>query len=226
MKRISFGIAVAAMLGAASLGSSEAQTISIGYSTGGPILTLASGLGSATFSDLPFLTITGGDITGLQLSSLTFSAFLSPGPNYFFVSETGLSFGAPERVSFLSNFTQNVMPSGDSVSEYTFFDPNDTLYGTSTLLGSASWTSSGVPGGTGPDTVLENIYAPYSLTEVYVLSMPIPTQLLSTIDLQTSPIGRAPFVPEPSTWAMLGIGFAGIGLLGAAKRRKAPRYAL
>ena len=95
------------------------------------------------------------------------------------------------------------MPSGDSVTEYTFFDANDTLYGTSTLLGSAFWTSSGVPGGTGPDTVGENIYAPYSLTEVYAVSMPIPTQLLSTIDLQTAPLGRAPFIPETSTWAML-----------------------
>ena len=33
-------------------------------------------------------------------------------------------------------------------------------------------------------------------------------------------------IPETSTWAMLGIGFAGIGLLGMTKRRKAPRYAL
>jgi hypothetical protein len=33
-------------------------------------------------------------------------------------------------------------------------------------------------------------------------------------------------VPETSTWAMLGIGFAGIGMLGMTKRRKAPRYAL
>jgi hypothetical protein len=33
-------------------------------------------------------------------------------------------------------------------------------------------------------------------------------------------------VPETSTWAMLGVGFAGIGLLGMTKRRKAPRYAL
>jgi hypothetical protein len=33
-------------------------------------------------------------------------------------------------------------------------------------------------------------------------------------------------IPEPSTWAMLGIGFAGIGLLGVTNRRKAPRYAL
>ena len=75
-------------------------------------------------------------------------------------------------------------------------------------------------------TVGENLYADYSLTEVYLISSPIPTQLLSTIDLQTVPLGPAPFIPETSTWAMLGIGFAGIGLLGATKRRKGSRYAL
>jgi hypothetical protein len=32
-------------------------------------------------------------------------------------------------------------------------------------------------------------------------------------------------VPELSTWAMLGIGFAGIGLAGLTRRRTGPRYA-
>ncbi|MBV8105662.1 MAG: hypothetical protein JO223_13750 [Hyphomicrobiales bacterium] len=32
-------------------------------------------------------------------------------------------------------------------------------------------------------------------------------------------------VPEVSTWAMLGIGFAGIGVLGLSRRRKGSRYA-
>jgi PEP-CTERM motif-containing protein len=33
-------------------------------------------------------------------------------------------------------------------------------------------------------------------------------------------------VPEPSTWAMLCLGFAGVGLFGFAKRRREPRYGL
>src|SRR5271165_2902730 len=33
-------------------------------------------------------------------------------------------------------------------------------------------------------------------------------------------------VPEASTWAMLGIGFAGIGVVGLTRRRKGSRYAL
>lgn len=33
-------------------------------------------------------------------------------------------------------------------------------------------------------------------------------------------------VPEPTTWAMLGIGFAGIGLVGLSKRRNGSRYAV
>jgi hypothetical protein len=32
-------------------------------------------------------------------------------------------------------------------------------------------------------------------------------------------------IPEPSTWAMLGLGFAGVGLFGFAKRQREPRSA-
>ena len=33
-------------------------------------------------------------------------------------------------------------------------------------------------------------------------------------------------IPEVSTWAMLGVGFAGVGLVGMTRRRKGSRYAL
>jgi hypothetical protein len=41
----------------------------------------------------------------------------------------------------------------------------------------------------------------------------------STIDLSYAA------VPELSTWAMIGLGFAGVGLMGLTKRRKGTRYA-
>jgi hypothetical protein len=50
---------------------------------------------------------------------------------------------------------------------------------------------------------------------------------LSFIDEGTATVsGYAPNVPEPSTWAMLCLGFAGIGVLGFAKRRRDSRFAL
>jgi hypothetical protein len=226
MKRAPLGVAVAAMLSAAGLGSGEAQTISIGYSTGGPITTLASGSGSVSGTGPNFFA-SAADETGLELSSLALTlSFFGTGTTAIFVSETGLSFGSPESVNFVSDFTQNVLPPGFSVSEFTFFNPTDTLYGTSTLLGSASWSSLNTPGGAGPFTVGEDLFAPYSLTQAYLITAPSGSQFLSTINLETVPLGPAPFIPETSTWAMLGIGFAGIGLLGVTRRRKASRYAL
>ena len=50
---------------------------------------------------------------------------------------------------------------------------------------------------------------------------------LSVIDSKTFDLTAfAPGIPEPSTWALLGIGFAGFGLVGMSKRRKGSRYAL
>ena len=49
------------------------------------------------------------------------------------------------------------------------------------------------------------------------------------IDNQGLPAGvgeRLDAVPEASTWAMLGTGFAAIGLVGLSRRRRGSRYAL
>ena len=73
-----------------------------------------------------------------------------------------------------------------------------------------------------------DVFGNYSLTQEYVITVPIPStpSALSTISLDTTFNDPAGQTPETATWAMLGIGCAGIGLLGLTKRRKVSRYAL
>jgi hypothetical protein len=74
-----------------------------------------------------------------------------------------------------------------------------------------------------------------------VISEPLPTSFVDTIVTYTGPSGNLPFqlvygeccgapadlsislplngVPEPSTWAMMALGFAGLGFLGYRKTR-------
>ena len=137
---------------------------------------------------------------------------------------TGNNFG-PANLTFSSGFSQNVLPHGATVTETTYFDPSDAAFGITDLLQSASFSA---PGGAGPLANTFDVFGNYSLTQEYVITVPIPStpSALSTISLDTTFNDPAGQTPETATWAMLGIGCAGIGLLGLTKRRKVSRYAL
>jgi hypothetical protein len=216
-----FGIA---LLGAAlgiGAGSASAQ-ISVGYGPHSSI-TPAAFAGGAWFG--PDFTASAFDITGNDLFSFAGTlSFAVTGSETIWITETGNSFGNAN-LTFTSGFSQNVLPAGATVAETTYFDASDAAYGITHLLQSASFSA---PGGLGPLTNTFNVYGSYSLTEEYVITvpLPVPPTALSTISLDTTYNGPAPFIPETSTWAMFGIGFAGVGLLGMTKRRKVSRYAL
>ena len=80
-------------------------------------------------------------------------------------------------------------------------------------------TSSGT-NGPGVTTTL-NALKPYSLTEEYVITIPLATRptSLSTISLDTTTDGPIT-VPEPSTWTMMALGFVGLGYAAYGRRRK------
>ncbi len=213
-----------ALFGAAlgmSAGGASAQ-ISVGYGPHASITPAFFAGGSWFGTDF---VATAFDVTGTDFFSLAGTlSFAVTGTETIWITETGDNFGNAN-LTFSSGFSQNLLPPGATVTETTYFDPTNTAYGITDLLQSATFSA---PGATGPWTNTFDVHGAYSLTQEYVINVPLPVSptVLSTISLDTTYNGPIPPVPEPSTWAMLGIGFAGIGLLGAAKRRKAPRYAL
>jgi hypothetical protein len=97
-------------------------------------------------------------------------------------------------------------------------DNTDTVFGTQHQLATHMFTADGA---LDFDTVQTGTPL-YSLTELYVITAP--DGGVGQTDLSTQVINN---VPEPSTWAMLGLGFAALGLVGMTKRRrKESRYAV
>jgi hypothetical protein len=62
--------------------------------------------------------------------------------------------------------------------------------------------------------------APYSLTEQYVITAMGEASNNSTISISGSVDDSVSAVPEPSTWAMMLLGFAGLGFVFRQSQRK------
>jgi len=213
-----------AVFGITTVAGAGAQTIEVGFGPHSSITTLVSG---TTFADTGSLSkLFAGEASDfskgadLGSTSSTFSVDSSPATLTIWVTETGINLGpTPQKLSFLSDFTQNRLPVGASVTETTYFDASDTAYGIGTKLATDTFTSSGT-NGPGVTTVVDAL-KPYSLTEEYVITIPLATRptSLSTISLDTTTDGPIT-VPEPSTWTMMALGFAGLGYAAYGRRRK------
>jgi hypothetical protein len=195
----------------------HAATISIGTALNGGTITLqnsGAAPGPVTFSGpvgaYNIDTVSGVDLSATSLDSNSISA-TSTGTTevldvYVSVSDvTGLS--GLQRA--LSGLTVNFLTPGWSVTESTFEDNSNLVFGTANTLATHTFIS-------GPDifTALApvSVTSPFSVTELYQISSNgLSGAANDTIDVSG--------VPEPSTWAMLGIGFAVIGLVGFRKAR-------
>jgi hypothetical protein len=219
IRHLALAASAALIIGA---GSAHATTISLGDALNAlvPVSTLASGSGPGPVS-VPSGTTNGGYIiTGeatdffpknTNLDSNTIDVSASAGNHntlFFYATETGLVTSGGNR-HFDSTFTSNQLPTGWSLTEWTFLDNSDTPFGLGTLLSSHVFTGTG----TFDQSVSEPVSVPFSITEIYEFSANgIAGTTNDTIDLSS--------VPEPSTWAMMLAGFAGLGFLGFRQSRK------
>ena len=207
-----------------------AQTIEIGHGPAGGVITDVTGPpngpGPITFTALDnTYTVSATDFSfGADLGSTatTVSVLSSPGTTlHIWVTETDINLGpTPQKLSFLSSLTQNALPPQATVTETTWFDASDTPFGTGMMLATATFNTANT---NNPGIVtIVNALTPYSISEEYDVTIPLPSppSALSTISLQTTTDGPIPIVPEPSSWAMMAIGFAGLAYAAYGRSRK------
>jgi hypothetical protein len=204
--------------------AANAALIEFGFSEdGGAFVNLGSGIPTATgqlftgvagtfsmtatASTIPQLTSPGLlDSNTLDITDITQIA--SPHTLQFFVTAVGLT-APPGTNTFISGFTSNTLPDGWTVAEASFIGLTNVAFDTSNPLSSASFSA------TGAITDSADAATPplFSLTERYVLTTTGAGTANSTINISSG-------VPEPSTWAMMILGFLGMGCIGYRRGKK------
>jgi PEP-CTERM motif len=126
------------------------------------------------------------------------------------VTETGLTSPLGE-VKFTSGLTSNLLEGAiSSVVLSTFVSPTDGVSPPNgTPLDTATFTGLGTET---LSTVDNPGVGPYSLQEVFMIHATGAGDTNLSIDLTSS------VIPEPSTWAMMLLGFGGLGIAGYRRR--------
>jgi hypothetical protein len=215
--RLLSGVAFAATLAT----TANAAVVTIGLQQGGGIITEASGTGSASVSGLTFGTFTlntvsatAPPVTSSLLSGNSLNVAGSSGTLNVFITASGL---ANLTSAVFSSFTENTLPAGYSVQELTFFDQGNGIFALTTPLASQNFTSAG----TSNNTNFMNPVAPYSITEEYIITVAPGAEPGSTLN-STIIVS----VPEPSTWAMMILGFLGVGFMAYRRKGRGSQFRL
>jgi hypothetical protein len=185
---------------------------------------------------------TFGTFNGISLQATTTPVLAQPGLLNSLISNGGSAFTAGTQTLHIFVTTQNVtallepeqdneqqhsipifssvfdidaLNPGVTLTEQTFIDPANGQFTTPHLLGSFTLTGpTNVSQTITQNTVFSPLSAPYSLTEEYTITTSTPAFSEGFIFLSGA-------VPEPSTWAMMLVGFVGLGFAFRRSRRKA-----
>jgi len=209
-----------AALAAVLASGANAGTVSIGLSTGGPITNVASATNNVVFSGAfgAFIinNISASGDGGLPFPDLLNSTALDTrltgtGASTLdvFVTVQGLTLPLGSLTGFVSSFTQNSLTAGWSVTQSTFLDAGNGVFTLTTPLNTHTFSAIGT--NVGSNTVATGP-GPYSLTEEFIISASGTGSASSTTDISA--------VPEPATWAMMLLGFVGLGFAFRQSRRK------
>jgi hypothetical protein len=196
--------------------SANAAVVTIGLQqagvNGGAIFNAISDDGSVSLSKYSYGSFTLDNISGTSSPFVTdsingnsFNVTGSAGTLNVFITASGLT--APTS-AFFSSFTENVLSAGVTVQELTF-------YNGTTPLGSTTFSNIGT---TVQTSFLDSGPGPYSITEEYIITAGSGGgSANSTIVVS---------VPETSTWAMMILGFLGVGFMAYRGKGRGPALRL